>query len=257
MPVHTVPAFTDNYIWLIESAQCRQALIVDPGEAEPVLTALQDAQLTPNAILITHHHADHTGGIEALNHHYDIPVYGPHSEQIKGVTHPIFAGCLIQRDGFPPIYVLDTGGHTPGHISYLIDQKLFCGDTLFAGGCGRLLGGTAPQLFASLMALKSLPDSTRVYCAHEYTEANLAFAQTVEPENTALQQRLIYTRRQRAAGQPTVPSSLAEEKATNPFLRCDEPAVMAAVSEKTGAQLTSPEAVFTALRQWKDNFRSS
>lgn len=257
MSVHAVAAFNDNYIWLIQSAQTRQALIVDPGDAQPVLVALQQLDLTPAAILITHHHHDHTGGIAELRRQFNIPVYGPAAEQISGVTDTVSTGDILRLNDFAEASVLDTGGHTPGHISYLMANQLFCGDTLFAGGCGRLLGGTAAQLFASLQQIASLPADTQIYCAHEYTLANLQFALAVEPGNAVLQQRISDSKAMRANHQPTVPSTLALEKATNPFLRCEEQAVKQAAEQQAGQTLASPLAVFTALRQWKDNFTAA
>lgn len=257
MSVHAVAAFNDNYIWLIQSAQTRQALIVDPGDAQPVLAALQQLDLTPAAILITHHHHDHTGGIATLRRHFNIPVYGPAAEQISGVTDTLSNGDILRLNDFAEASVLDTGGHTPGHISYLLANQLFCGDTLFAGGCGRLLGGTATQLFASLQQIAALPGTTHIYCAHEYTLANLQFALAVEPGNAALQQRFSDSKAMRANHQPTVPSTLALEKATNPFLRCQEPEVRQAAEQQAGQSLNSPLAVFTALRHWKDNFKAA
>lgn len=255
MSVHAVAAFNDNYIWLIQSAQSRRVLIVDPGDVEPVLTALQTWDLTPAAILITHHHHDHTGGIAALQKQFNIPVYGPAAEQINDLTATVKAGDVLKLDAdFAEIMVLDTGGHTPGHISYLMSDQLYCGDTLFAGGCGRLLGGTAAQLFASLEQIAALPDATNIYCAHEYTLANLQFALAVEPANGALQQRFSDTELMRAQNQPTVPSTLALEKATNPFLRCAVAEVKQAAEQQAGQSLDSPLAVFKVLRQWKDNF---
>ncbi|MEX1200295.1 MAG: hydroxyacylglutathione hydrolase [Methylophaga sp.] len=257
MSVHAIAAFNDNYIWLIQSAQSRQALIVDPGDAQPVLAALQQLDLTPAAMLITHHHHDHTGGIAALRQQFNIPVYGPAAEQISEVTDTVSAGDILRLNDFTDALVLDTGGHTPGHISYLMANQLFCGDTLFAGGCGRLLGGTATQLFASLQQIAALPAATQIYCAHEYTLANLQFALAVEPGNTALQQRFSDSKAMRAINQPTIPSTLALEKATNPFLRCETPEVKQAAEQQAGQTLASPLAVFTALRQWKDNFKSA
>ncbi len=255
MSVHAVAAFNDNYIWLIQSPQNRRVLIVDPGDAQPVLAALQQWDLIPVAILITHHHHDHTGGIAALRESFNIPVYGPAAEQINDVTDTVSAGDILRLKDFDEITVLDTGGHTPGHISYLMANQLYCGDTLFAGGCGRLLGGTAAQLFASLQQIAALSDNTMVYCAHEYTLANLQFALAVEPGNKTLQQRFTETQALRVANQPTVPSILTLEKATNPFLRCAEPAVKQAAEQHSGRSLNSPSEVFTVLRQWKDKFK--
>ena len=256
MPVHAVAAFNDNYIWLIQSAQSNRVLIVDPGDAAPVMKALEILKLTPAAILITHHHFDHTGGIAKLSAEFSVPVYGPADEAITGISHTVTDGDQLHiADDFAPLLVMDTGGHTPGHISYLTNHQLFCGDTLFAGGCGRLLGGTADQLFASLQQIAALPDHTEIFCAHEYTLANLQFALAVEPDNHDLQKRFADTQKLRAADKPTVPSNLALEKASNPFLRCHVPAVKQAAEQQAGQSLNSPLAVFTVLRQWKDDFR--
>ena len=258
MLVHAVAAFNDNYIWLIQSAHSDRVLIVDPGDAAPVLMALKTLKLTPAAILITHHHFDHTGGIAALTAQFSVPVYGPANEAIPGISHAASDGDQLHiADDFAPLKVMDTGGHTPGHISYLTNHQLFCGDTLFAGGCGRLLGGTADQLFASLQQIAALPDHTDIFCAHEYTLANLQFALAVEPDNPDLQQRFADSQQLRAVNQPTVPSNLALEKASNPFLRCHVPAVKLAAEQQAGQPLNSSLAVFKVLRQWKDNFKAA
>lgn len=258
MLVHNVAAFTDNYIWLIQSALNQRVLIVDPGDAQPVFEALTSLNLQPAGILITHHHHDHTGGIEALTAAFDLPVYGPAGEAINGVSHALHDGeSITVAADFPSLKVLDTSGHTPGHISYLMQGSLFCGDTLFAGGCGRLLGGSAEQLYSALTKIADLPEQTLIYCAHEYTEANLQFALAVEPGNVTLQQRSIDTSAMRNQNQPTVPSTLALEKATNPFLRCTHPAVKQAAEKQAGQPLASPLAVFKVLRQWKDNFKAT
>ena len=254
MLVHAVAAFEDNYIWLIQSALASRTIIVDPGDANPVIKTLIEKQLSPAAILITHHHHDHIGGIKALTEKFAIPVYGPANESISGINHPVSPGEIINIDGFEPISVMDTGGHTADHISYYSQNSLFCGDTLFAGGCGRLLGGTAAQLHTSLNRIYQLPDNTAIYCAHEYTQANLRFALAVEPENTALQQRIDETNQLRAKYQATVPSLLSQEKATNPFLRCEQSSVWRAAEKKAGHVLHSPLEVFTVIRSWKDNF---
>lgn len=255
MKVHAVPAFNDNYIWLIESENTKRVMIVDPGDATPVIRALSEHQFEPAAILITHHHYDHVGGIEQLTQQYPIPVFGPEGELIQGISQPVSAGKNISLPSdFAPFTILDTPGHTSGHISYLIDDALFCGDTLFAGGCGRLLGGTAEQLFQSLNLIASLPDTTRIFCAHEYTESNLRFALAVEPDNTALQNRIKQVAQQRQQGLATVPSILTTEQTTNPFLRCDQPSVSASVQHHCGKALHSPLEVFTELRRWKDLF---
>ncbi len=255
LTVHAVNAFKDNYIWLIQAENSRKVLIVDPGDADPVFQALKHKDLEPAAILITHHHADHIGGVDALLEKYQLPVFGPAGETIPAVTHPLQASEDVNIDpDFPLFRVLDTPGHTQGHICYLVENKLFCGDTLFAGGCGRLLGGTARQLFHSLQQLKQLPWDTEVYCAHEYTAANLRFASAVEANNPALQERQEETRKLREQGQATIPSLMADELATNPFLRSHIPNIRTAAETFSDRSLDDDESVFAALRQWKDNF---
>jgi len=255
LKVHTVNAFQDNYIWLIQAEHSRQVLIVDPGDAVPVIDALKKRQLTPAALLITHHHADHVGGITELLSHYNVPVYGPAREQIPHLTHPVREQDEINiSPAFPTIKVFDTPGHTAGHICYFTENKLFCGDTLFAGGCGRLLGGTAADLFASLERIKHLPANTEIYCAHEYTQANLRFAHAVDADNPALQQRIDEVAQLRAENKASVPSKLADELATNPFLRSDTQAIKRAAELFAGRPLNCTEAVFTTLRRWKDQF---
>lgn len=253
--VHPVPAFQDNYIWLIQAENSRKAIIVDPGDAQPVIEALKQRDLQPVAIIITHHHADHIGGIDALLAQFNLPVYGPASETIPTMTQPL-AKCdsLVIDPDFPAFQVLDTPGHTAGHICYLAENKLFCGDTLFAGGCGRLLGGTAADLYDSLQRLSTLPADTEVYCAHEYTEANLRFAKSVDSDNPDLDKRIAITQQKRSRHQATVPSLLADELATNPFLRSDDSKVKRAAEQFAGHPLDNAKAVFTTLRQWKDQF---
>ncbi|HUW97987.1 MAG TPA: hydroxyacylglutathione hydrolase [Acidiferrobacter sp.] len=250
-----VQAFRDNYIWLIPGPKPGVVAIVDPGEAEPVVTALARHKLSPALILCTHHHGDHTAGIQALASRFSIPVYGPAIERIPGVTHPVEDGDVIRSDWGVPYTVLAVPGHTRGHVAYFGDGRVFCGDTLFVAGCGRLFEGTAFQLHASLMRLAGLPPTTRVYCGHEYTSANLVFARTVEPDNEDI---LVFERRSRRllqAGQPTIPSTIDDEKRINPFLRTAIPAVRAAAARWDGQQLASDVAVFAALRRWKDDFK--
>ncbi|MDC8756654.1 hydroxyacylglutathione hydrolase [Janthinobacterium fluminis] len=257
--VLTVPAFADNYLWLIHDGE--HAAVVDPGDAAPVLAALQEQQLTLTAILLTHHHADHIGGVPALLQHYAVPVFGPRNEAITAVTRPLAQGELVRVPGLDLTFaVLDVPGHTRGHIAYVRQDGagarwLFCGDTLFAGGCGRLFEGTPEQMAASLDKLAALPDDTEVFCAHEYTLANLRFAAAVDPDNLALMARVRIEAAKRADGVPTVPTSIGVEKATNPFLRFREAAIVdslvAAGRLEAGA---APVAAFAALRQWKNGF---
>lgn len=255
LPIHAVKAFTDNYIWLIQSEQGQDVLIVDPGDAGPVIHYIEKHQLQPAAILITHHHNDHIGGIRRLDDLYDVPVFGPQREHIKAVDTPLYAQAdQLLHPAFPHFRIIDTPGHTPGHISFLVEQNLFCGDTLFAGGCGRLLGGTAEQLFSSLEKIKQLPDETQIYCAHEYTLSNLMFAMEVDSQNPALKERLDKTKALVEQQQATVPSRLAEERQTNPFLRCDNPAIKQAAETYAGQPLDASVDVFKVLRAWKDSF---
>jgi len=255
LTIQAVPAFNDNYIWFIQAPDSRNLLIVDPGDAEPVIEAIEQQQLNPAALLITHHHSDHIAGINKLVTHYDIPVYGPKYEAIPSLTHPLTAcGNLIINSVFPSITVLDVPGHTRGHIAFLIDGNLFCGDTLFGAGCGRLLGGTAKQLHASLQLIARLPEQTKIFCAHEYTQANLRFAALVEPNSTAIRQRIVDTDALVTNHKPSLPSQLKLELETNPFLRCKQPEVIQAAQQFSGHQLHGSEAVFTTLRRWKDQF---
>ncbi|SFK66431.1 hydroxyacylglutathione hydrolase [Methylophaga sulfidovorans] len=255
LTVHRIPAFEDNYIWLIQAQGTNKVIVVDPGDAMPVLNTLRSKDLDLIGIFITHHHADHTAGIVELTKDLTIPVYGPANENINGVTHPLSGRDTVKVDpAFPEFTVLNTPGHTPGHISYLAEGKLFCGDTLFAAGCGRLLGGSAEQLHSSLKLLATLPATTEIYCAHEYTLANLRFAKAVEPENALLKQRFEQTEKARQQQQATVPSLMEDELATNPFLRCELDSIKKATETFSGRPLSNSQAVFTALRAWKDQF---
>ena len=267
-----VPAFRDNYLWLLERGG--HAAVVDPGDAEAVTQALSARRLRLTTILVTHHHGDHAGGVAALAAAWDAAVYTPAMESIptgRAVPHPLREGDVIEVLG-TPLHVLDVPGHTAGHIAYHAPDlaALFCGDTLFAGGCGRLFEGTPAQMLASLRKLAALPAGrradasadTRVYCAHEYTLANLRFARAVEPANAALIEREARCLAQRARGEPTVPSRLSEELATNPFLRVDVDAVRAAAQRQqsalepavTQAACDSDTQVFATLRAWKNGF---
>lgn len=250
--VLAVPAFRDNYIWLLHRGG--RAVVVDPGDAGPVEAALAREGLQLVAILVTHHHADHQGGVATLAKRWRPAVYGPAAESITGLTHPLAGGESVRIDGFDAAFeVLAVPGHTRGHLAYRSGRRLFCGDTLFGAGCGRLFEGTPAQMAASLARLAALPDDTEVFCAHEYTEMNLRFALAVEPGNPAVHARVADSRALRARGLPTVPSSLALEKATNPFLRCAVPEVVAAAVAR-GARGENPVDVFATLRAWRNEF---
>jgi len=264
LTVLTVPAFKDNYLWLIHDGV--HAAAVDPGDGQPILDALRAHGLTLTAILLTHHHADHIGGVPQLLAEYSVPVYGPRNDGIAAVTHPLGEGERVQVPGLAlELSVLDVPGHTLGHIAYVRDDAgsagtagehwLFCGDTLFGAGCGRLFEGTPAQMAASLAKLAALPDDTLVYCAHEYTLSNLRFAQALEPDNRALQLRVEADSKARGTNLPTIPSNIAIEKATNPFLRTTEPAIADSLVEARRLQRgASPVDVFAALREWKNVF---
>ena len=229
--------------------------MVDPGDAAPVQAFLASERLDLCAILATHHHPDHVGGIAALVARRHVPVFGPKKEPIAAVTVAVAEGDAVTIPELDASFrVLDIPGHTRAHIAYYRPGVLFCGDTLFACGCGRLFEGTPQQMYDSLQKLAALPDDTRVYCGHEYTLANIRFARAVEPQNAALEEREARDGALRAAGQPTLPSTLAAERATNPFLRCRESAVAAAASTRSGTPLGDPVQVFVAIREWKNRF---
>lgn len=256
MTLIPLPAFADNYIWLLHDGH--RAVVVDPGDAEPVLQALQRYALRLEAILVTHHHPDHVGGVSALRAATGAHVYGPAREAVPAPFEPLRGGDSITVLG-SPLTVLDVPGHTAGHIAYYGANAaggplLFCGDTLFSGGCGRLFEGTPAQMLASLDALAALPGATRVCCAHEYTLANLRFALAVEPANADLAAYAARCEALRAQQSPTLPSTLGLECRINPFLRSRTPAVRAAVRARLPVD-DDEVAVFAALRQWKNEFK--
>lgn len=245
-----IPAFKDNYIWLLTRG--KRAFVVDPGDAAPVIARLAADDLTLEGILVTHHHADHQGGIAELTARWQPSVYAPGNESITGCTDPLRGGESIDVLD-QTISVMAVPGHTLGHLAYAGPGILFCGDTLFGAGCGRLFEGTPAQMSAALDSIAGMPDDTLVYCAHEYTEMNLRFALAVEPGNTALQARCKKVAALRAANLPTVPLLLGEEKATNPFLRCNETAVIEAGLQH-GAVNRGKIKIFAAIRGWRNSF---
>ncbi len=249
--IKSIPAFNDNYIWLIQNSD-RRCAVVDPGDATPVLDYLSQHELTLEAILITHHHNDHIGGVPELVRQYpNVDVVGPSQEPIPTLTHSVDAGDQIELFD-ERFMVLGLPGHTLGHIGYVGDGKLFCGDVLFSAGCGRVFEGTMEQMFTSLSKLVALPEETEVYCAHEYTASNVAFAMAVEPDNEQLQIYRDEVIRLRGQGHSTLPSTLRREKWINPFLRTQEPSIMKSVANRT--EQTDALSIFTALREWKNEF---
>lgn len=252
MNIEPIPAFNDNYIWLI-SDEDQRAFVVDPGDAGPVATALADRGLTLSGILITHHHPDHIGGLVGLKQQTGCTVWGPDNPAIDGIDHRVSEGDRVSVLG-QEFLVLEVPGHTLDHIAFWSNGSLFCGDTLFVGGCGRVFEGTFPMMRRSLEKLRGLPDATDIYCAHEYTLANLEFAIAAEPDNAALQKRLEYSRSLRRDGTPTVPSTIASEKATNPFLRWDADSLLASLAAQGRLDGPDPDMAFATLRQWKDTF---
>jgi hydroxyacylglutathione hydrolase len=251
--IFCLPAFEDNYIWCLRRDNA--LAVVDPGDAEPVLRHLAASGDTLRAILVTHHHRDHTGGIEALTRHYPVPVFAPAAEQIAGTTRPLAGGDSVELPELDlALDVFDVAGHTRGHLAYYRRGALFCGDTVFGCGCGRLFEGTAAQLHGALTRIAALPTDTLIYSAHEYTASGIRFAHAVEPGNQAIAARSLTVAGLRDRGLPTVPFSLADELATSPFFRCRSPAVIAAAAMRLGQEPANELAVFAALRDWRDHF---
>lgn len=259
LTITPIPAFNDNYIWALQNSD-GQVYVVDPGDANPVKAWLQTHQLTLAGILITHHHADHTGGLDELLALAPVPVFGPARGHIRQLDHRLQEGDQVTVFGHC-FDIMETPGHTLDHIVYFYPGRdndpdnpplLFCGDTLFAGGCGRIFEGDPPMMYNSLQRLATLPAATRVYCAHEYTLANLAFAAGAEPDNDELARRQVTERRQRDQQRPTLPSTILLEQRTNPFLRCHSPSLQATVEQRVSQKLDTGVELFTALRRLKD-----
>ena len=250
-----IPAFTDNYLWLLHDGQ--RALVVDPGDAAPVLHKLAELNLKLDSILVTHHHADHTGGVDELRNTTDAKVYGPATEKIPKPYDPLGEGDIALAMGLD-FQVIDLPGHTAGHIAFYspdVNGKplLFCGDTLFSGGCGRLFEGTPAQMLASLDKLAALPGNTVVCSTHEYTLSNLRFAKAVDPANADLTAYQAHCNKLREHGQPTLPTSIAQELLINPFLRTRQPALVSS-AQHFDAAAHDDVSVFAAIRQWKNQF---
>lgn len=255
LQVTPLRALRDNYVWMIHRAQGRAAVVVDPGEAPPVDRALAQAGLSLAAIVVTHHHHDHVGGIEDLLRRHRVPVFGPAMESIPGRSHAVHDGDLVRLDSLSlELSAMHVPGHTLGAIAYHGEGIVLTGDTLFTAGCGRLFEGTPAQMLGSLRRLASLPAETLIYCGHEYTAANLRFARAVEPGNAEVNRRWSDAIERTARGEPCVPSTMGEELRTNPFLRVDVSEVRSAVHRRCNRALTEAEDVFAELRDWKNHF---
>ena len=257
--IHPIPAFSDNYIWVFANEEGK-ACVVDPGDPAPVAEYLDHHNLTLSHILLTHHHPDHTGGVTALAKRFDLQVIGPANSPFSPIDQAVKENDRVTVLDFQ-FQVLEVPGHTLDHVAYYCENApdgagplVFCGDTLFAAGCGRIFEGNPVMMYQSLQKLACLPSATRVYCTHEYTMSNLQFANAAEPQNSALQERISAAREKRERNQPTLPSTINLELATNPFLRCSEQPLIQSASRQSGDPISDPIEVFATLRHWKDNF---
>ena len=256
MKVIPLSAFSDNYIWIIHSSSSNAIVVVDPGDANPVIDYIERHDLSLETILITHHHNDHIGGVQTLKNRYGCQVFVPQRDNQAFSDRDLVEGdevsVLANEYQFS---VIEVPGHTMGHIAFYGHDALFCGDTLFKAGCGRMFEGTPPVFLESLAKLAELPDNTKVYCAHEYTLANLKFAQSVEPNNDAIKKEIEYSQQLRNDNKPTLPSTIGAELSYNPFLRCNEDSVQKSASEaSTEKTFSDPVRTFATIRQLKDNF---
>lgn len=261
LTVSPIAAFSDNYFWIIARDGCREVAVVDPGDAKPVISYLQKHQRELALILITHWHPDHIGGVSELVSQFEIPVVGPVSAHIPQITHIVKEGdeVTVFKTLFgDTLQVMTVPGHTLDHIAYfapsLTQPRLFCGDTLFSSGCGRLFEGDGPMMWKSLKKIRQLPENTEIYCAHEYTLSNLKFALAVEPDNNAVVERIGQVTALRANNRPSVPTTLSEELKFNPFLRCDQKSIKDSIFARENVQNCDEQTIFTALRRWKDQF---
>ncbi len=253
--IRPLSAFKDNYIWVLQHNPSNTIVVVDPGDAQPVLDYLAQTKMQLGAILVTHYHLDHCGGVNDLLKQYQVPIYVSAKESYNFDAIGVKQGdhIILEKLG-TKLSVIDIPAHTHGHIAYYSPGMVFCGDTLFTGGCGRLFEGSPADMHKALNKLAALPEDTLVYCGHEYTEANLRFALAVEPGNEALRKRMQQTQAKRAQGLPTVPALLALEKTTNPFLRVSEPEIQQAAEQHAGRKLSTPVEVLQVIREWKDSF---
>lgn len=249
-----ISALKDNYIWCIQDPIMHNAWVVDPGDAQPVIHYLHQHHLLLSGILITHHHADHSAGVpELLRYAGDVPVFGAHNSSTRFISYPVREGERIDFNGWL-FTVLAIPGHTLDHVAYHGAGILFCGDTLFSAGCGKIFEGDAKMMYHSMSQLQALDDQTKIYCGHEYTLSNLSFAQHVDPQNKYITQKIQLVKSIIKKGGCTLPALLADEKKVNPFLRCDVPEIIVAVEKQAGKKLDNPVDVFHYLREWKNSF---